>query len=193
MNCSDCGREIVSGESYTIIDGKPKHTKGSFPDADPLSLIAEKHGTDKGPSTHGYTALYHTLFGAKREKVEKVLEIGIFKGNSLKMWSDYFPNARVVGVDINPECAKLDFSAFPRVQVIIGDAGQPRTIREVDVALGRDVDLIVDDGSHLGPDIMAAFDAYFFMLRTMGVYVIEDVNLRRSASAMWICWKTEMA
>jgi cephalosporin hydroxylase len=160
---------------------------------DLLSEIAEKYDTDKGLSVHGYTPLYHTLFGERRQKVEKVLEIGIFQGASLKLWHDYFPNARVVGVDINPKCAEIDFSDYSRVQVIIGDATQPRTIREVDVALGRDVDLIVDDGSHLGNDIMAAFDAYFFMLRDGAVYVVEDVNMRRSASAMWIQWKREFA
>ncbi|HLM70151.1 MAG TPA: class I SAM-dependent methyltransferase [Thermoplasmata archaeon] len=193
--CADCGREIQSNESWEEGPKGPHHVKGSFQNLDPLSELAEKYGTDKGPSTHNYTPVYHTLLSSRREKVEKVLEIGIFRGNSLKMWSDYFPRAKIVGVDIDPKCAAIFTKAeWPRIEVIIGDAAHdPRVIRDIDIAIGRDVDLVVDDGSHLGEEIGKAFDAYFFMLRDGGLYVVEDVNLRRSASAMWVMWKHEFA
>ena len=35
--------------------------------------------------------------------------MGIFNGGSLKIWKEYFgPDAKIIGIDINPECKKFE-------------------------------------------------------------------------------------
>lgn len=47
-----------------------------------------------------------------------MVEIGVFKGGSLDMWSSYFgEGAKIIGIDINPDCAKF---ARENVDVFIG-------------------------------------------------------------------------
>jgi cyclopropane fatty-acyl-phospholipid synthase-like methyltransferase len=36
----------------------------------------------------------------------RFLEIGVFKGDSLRTWADYFLNADIIGIDINPNCTE---------------------------------------------------------------------------------------
>ena len=70
----------------------------------------------------------------------KVLEIGIYRGASLQMWRDYFPNAEIFGLDIEEVHVP-----GPRIQTIRGDQSDADSLAEV----GRHgpFDLIVDDGS----------------------------------------------
>ena len=78
-----------------------------------LDALARLHGTDKSSHHHGYTRLYERHFASRRATVRRLLEIGVGGtsswrgydttqgGQSLRMWSDYFPNAEIVGVDIH--------------------------------------------------------------------------------------------
>jgi len=67
----------------------------------PLCEIAYKYKTDKCPQIkHAYTPYYYELLKDKRNKVKKVLEFGVETGASLRMWRDFFPNAKIYGADI---------------------------------------------------------------------------------------------
>ena len=54
----------------------------------------------------GYIDVYEKYFENLKDKELKILEIGIDKGPSLKVWSDYFKNSKIIGLDIKP--VKLD-------------------------------------------------------------------------------------
>ena len=51
--------------------------------------------------THGYIKIYEKYFESIRNENLKILEIGIADGKSLLMWSDYFKNSTVIGIDIH--------------------------------------------------------------------------------------------
>ena len=51
-----------------------------------------------------YFPIYEKHFEPIRNKPIKILEIGILNGGSLEMWRYYFPEATIVGIDINPVC-----------------------------------------------------------------------------------------
>lgn len=53
-----------------------------------LCQIADDCGTDK--VRHGYTKLYYELFKHLRNKPMSLLEIGVRRGYSLKMWNRFF-------------------------------------------------------------------------------------------------------
>nr|WP_282571936.1 class I SAM-dependent methyltransferase [Roseomonas acroporae] len=128
----------------------------------------------------------------------RVLEIGIQNGGSLQLWSQVLPpGSRIVGMDIDPACAGLEFG--PEVEVFIGDASDAATL---DRCLGgRVFDVIVDDGSHRSGQVIAAFEALFPRLAPGGVYIVEDLHcsyrrshgggLRRRETAM--TWFKDLA
>lgn len=65
---------------------------------DALFRLGRKHRTDK-VSHHAYHKTYAQFFD--REKTQKILEIGISAGNSIRMWLEYFPNAEVHGMELH--------------------------------------------------------------------------------------------
>jgi hypothetical protein len=157
--------------------GRHKSRKRIARSIDPLTRFAILRGTDKwGP--HFYTPVYHELFEHLRELPIRLLEIGVgghesslAGGASLLMWADYFPHARIVGIDI----AEKRLAPHPRVTVVQGSQEDARFLGDV-LADHGPFDIVVDDGSHVPAHVRATFDVLFPTLRDDGYYVIEDVQ-----------------
>ena len=64
-----------------------------------LEELADNTRTDKN-TVHSYLPLYQRLLSSKKETAKHVLEVGIWYGGSIKLWSDFFTNATVYGVDV---------------------------------------------------------------------------------------------
>ncbi len=129
--------------------------------------------TDKG-SAHDYLGLYDQLLAPYRDLPDaRILEIGVNKGGSLALWREYFAaSATIFGVDVNP--GVQTFPADAGIKVVIVDS---RDAREVNAAFsGTKFDVIIDDGLHT-PDAQArTFEAFRPLLKTTGIYVLEDVS-----------------
>jgi hypothetical protein len=146
-----------------------------------LDALARYYGTDKSSQLHGYTRLYQRHFRARRTAVRSVLEIGVggitshegFEttagGQSLRMWRDYFPNAEIVGVDINEKDVRATRIHFER-----GDQSDSAFLQEVARKYGP-FDVVIDDGSHIGRHIQASFAALWGAVTPTGIYAIEDL------------------
>lgn len=134
-----------------------------------LALLAAVYGTDKGVAGHGYVRHYERYLRPLRSREIRVLEIGTREGASLRMWSDWFSRADVIGLDID----EVHVDA-PRVRTIVGDQADPLVLERL-VGLGP-FDVVIDDGSHRGSDIIATFQALFSSVRSGGWYVIEDMQ-----------------
>jgi len=141
----------------------------SAPGHSRLAWLATVYGSDKGPTAHRYVDLYDTHLAPLRRRARRVLEIGVYRGASLQMWRDYFPNAEIFGLDIEEVHVP-----GPRIHTIRGDQADVELLAEV----GRHgpFDLIVDDGSHRASDVVTTFTALFPTLREHGLYVIEDMQ-----------------
>jgi hypothetical protein len=147
------------------------------PDIDPLTALAIRHGTDKwGP--HFYTPVYHELFAHLRDEPIRLLEIGIggygyhtVGGASLRMWADYFPRGKIVGIDITRKTLALD----PRITTLVGSQDDPAFLKRLTDEHGP-FDIIIDDGSHVPQHVAASFYGLFPRLAARGLYVIEDVQ-----------------
>ena len=134
-----------------------------------LSWLAAVYGSDKGATAHRYVDLYQRHLADQRHRVRRVLEIGVYRGASLQMWRDYFPNAQIYGIDIQP--AEVSGT---RIHTIKGDQSDPALLARVR-ELGP-FDLIVDDGSHRARELVASFTGLFAELMPDGYYVIEDMH-----------------
>lgn len=102
-----------------------------------------------------------------------LLEIGVQNGGSLELWRDYLPKgSRVVGLDINPDCARLRGMDGVEIHVVDGtDRG------EIDRVLGDAMfDIVIDDGSHRSADIVKTYQALFHRVRGGGKFFIEDLH-----------------
>ena len=122
--------------------------------------------------TH-YFSHYERHFGRYRGDGIKMLEIGVFLGGSLELWRKYFgPKAIIYGIDVNPACA--DRVSLPN-QVRIGSQDDPEFLRSVFAEMGG-LDIVLDDGSHVGRHQSASFDTLFPLLRDGGLYAIEDLH-----------------
>lgn len=145
--------------------------------ADPLTYLAIRHGTDKW-GQHFYTPHYHAWFASLRDRPVRLLEIGVggydlpdVGGNSLAMWADYFPQGRIVAIDIAPKRLTLD----PRITILQGSQDDAGFLAQVSREHGP-FDIIIDDGSHMPKHVVASFNALFPLMPDGGIYVIEDVQ-----------------
>ncbi len=122
-----------------------------------------------------YLTEYDRIFNEYRDKSVHLLEIGIQNGGSLEIWSKFFPGAqKLVGCDINPDCAQLTFED-PRIAVVVGDANTD-AVQTAVLQHASEFDVIIDDGSHRSSDIVKSFARYFPALAEGGVYVAEDLH-----------------
>ncbi len=144
---------------------------------DDLSRLAAKYGTDKF-GHHCYTPVYHRLLRHYRDRKLKVLEIGVGGygdqtrgGQSLAMWRDYFPDAAIVGIDIQEKA----FDLGPRVTILRGSQVDPEFLAEVLRDHGP-FDIIIDDGSHQNAHVIESFRLLYPTLAEGGTYVVEDVQ-----------------
>lgn len=132
-----------------------------------LSVLYE---TDKGPHGHNYTPHYRSFFGPLRRQRLTLLEIGVLRGASLRMWHRFLPRARIIGIDLDPGGIDL-----PGVEVYAGDQSDREFVAEIARRCGP-FDIVIDDGSHVAGDIQASFEVLFPALTPGGWYVIEDLE-----------------
>ena len=149
-----------------------------------LDQLAIKHNTDKGTtsghaSTHGYAPIYEEYLKKWREEPIRLLEIGICMegtpgGQSVGMWYDYFPNAKIYTFDI------VDMHALEndRIRFFKGDQGDRTNFdsmyREFD---SKDFDFILEDGSHKEHHQMISLGHLFKYVKSGGYYILEDMSI----------------
>lgn len=137
-----------------------------------LKEIFDLYNSDKSHK-HKYEEIYEPEFSKNRHKEINILEIGIFQGASILSWAEYFPNAKVYGVDID-----LNFIIPENREPIYTN---PKiNVRAINSMLKPDFgevrfDYIIDDGDHSFNAQVETFRNYFPFLKNGGTYFIEDV------------------
>lgn len=120
-----------------------------------------------------YFDIYDRHLSKFRDRPVTIVEIGVFHGGSLRMWRDYFgPQARIIGVDIDPRCAEL---AEDGIEIVIGDQADREFLTELRRQVGR-VDVVIDDGGHRVEQQRATFDVLYPAVRDGGVFLVEDLH-----------------
>lgn len=122
---------------------------------------------------HHYFPVYERHFAPWVGRQFTMLEIGVSKGGSLKMWQRYFgPYATIVGIDIDPACSKYE---APGISVRIGDQSDPAFLDGVLAEFGTP-SIVLDDGSHRMDHVRATFEHLYPRLPNDGVYLVEDLH-----------------
>ena len=165
-----------------------------------INQLCDKYGSDKGEvdsannpyvwDSHNYADIYELMFRLRRNDVNLVIECGLGTNNpevyssmgadgkpgaSLRVWRDYFPNASIVGCDIDE---RVLFNE-ERIQTFGCDQTNQVSISNFINNAGLtegSADIIIDDGLHEFHAGKSFFEGTIKCLSNDGIYVIEDVN-----------------
>lgn len=139
-----------------------------------MEEVFSKYNTDKNASFHNYTHYYDRYIMPFRTMKSNYLEIGVFHGESLRAFREFFTDApKIIGIDINPETIKHG-DHEKGVYVEIGNQSDAQFLQDV-VQKHGPFKVVLDDGSHTHHDIVASFKTLFPLLEDGGLYIIEDV------------------
>jgi hypothetical protein len=134
-------------------------------------LDLRAYHTDK--ITNRTLELYDRFFAPLADQPVNLLEIGVYRGGSVRLWQDYFPFGQVVGLDMQLPPGLDD---EPRIRLYQGGQHDAPLLRRIAAENAPDgFDVIIDDASHIGINARASFDVLFDdHLKPGGWYVIED-------------------
>lgn len=119
-----------------------------------------------------YFDIYESYLKPFRGKSPKLLEIGVQYGGSLKMWKEYLQNAKIFGIDINPDCKNLEDKD---IDIQIGSQNDKKFLKNY-AAYVNDLDIIIDDGGHTMEQQLNTFDILFPILNDGGIFIVEDIE-----------------
>lgn len=120
-----------------------------------------------------YFQIYDSLLAKYRGKNIVFLEFGIFAGGSLFMWREFFgANARIIGVDLNPDASKWRDFGF---EIFIGDQGSVEFLEDLFSKIGE-VDIVLDDGGHKYHQQIITSLVSLRFIRDDGLLIVEDTH-----------------
>jgi len=104
-----------------------------------------------------------------------LVEVGVQQGGSLEMWGKFLgPRHKVIGIDVDPECAKLQYDN-PNIKVVIGDQSDPEFWDKF-LQEHPQIDIFIDDGGHFMDQQILTFEKIFPKLSVGGIYICEDCH-----------------
>ena len=120
-----------------------------------------------------YFNVYDQLLSQYRNESIVFLEIGILDGGSLFMWRDFFgPQARIIGVDLNPEAKKWEKEGF---EIFIGDQSSTEFWKKTLNSIGK-LDIVLDDGGHTYEQQIMTTESVIPFINDGGVIIVEDCH-----------------
>jgi hypothetical protein len=160
-----------------------------------LCNLFYKYRSDKCPAIfHSYSPVYYDILKDKKNDFKHILEIGIGTneimqpisgpnyqiGSSLKAWRDFFCNSTVFGLDINQNVLFEE----ERIKCFFADQSKSESLEEAIFNINQftkstiEYDFILDDGSHVVEHMLLTFHTLKKYLKTGGIYIIEDIQLK---------------
>lgn len=141
-----------------------------------LQKLGRKHHTDKG-SHHfkgvTYLHIYEIFLRRFRNNVNfNILELGVKKGASLRMWRDFFPRGEIYGLDLDSKCKQYEDN---RIHIEIGHQDDKKVLEKL-TKKAKAFDVILDDCSHLNSLTIASFNFLWPYVKPNGYYIIEDLR-----------------
>lgn len=158
-----------------VFDLKPGHP-GNIPlntDWRTVKKLAEVYNKYSCPGGWGDKGTAHNYIPTYEKYIERtegvtVLEIGVMRGHSIKMWNEYFTNSKIIGIDISLENLEFELD-----NVFICDGTKAHTVKSM--FPNTTFDYVIDDGSHRIEDQLASIDVFLPLMNAGGAYFIEDI------------------
>lgn len=162
-----------------------------------MNDLCDKYGTDKGtnkeqlgigPIMHNYTKVYAELFYKFKDADINLFECGLGTNNvnipsnmgadgkpgaSLRLWRDYFLNAKIYGADIDGDILFQEERIFTGQMDQLDNESINNYFEKFDNFIPT---IVIDDGLHEYEAAVSLYNNVFKRLRDDGVYIIEDVD-----------------
>jgi hypothetical protein len=142
-----------------------------------LESLFNKYGCDKS-SKHHYHTVYEKEFDELRNDQINILEVGVFKGDSIWAWLDYFPNATIYALDVFKRFAPKDIEILnhERVKWLKADSTNISVRQLIKKEWPRiRFDIIIDDGLHTPAANALTLHNLYPLMKKNGSYYVEDV------------------
>jgi hypothetical protein len=144
-----------------------------------MSLVdlADNSRTDKN-TVHSYLPLYQQLLVNKKDNAKNVLEVGIWNGGSIKLWSDFFTNATVYGLDVMHSNPLWD-TIINKKNIVLYTSTDAYNVDFFKTNfLNKNIrfDFMLDDGPHSLASMIQFIKLYSQVMTDDGILIIEDVQ-----------------
>jgi predicted O-methyltransferase YrrM len=136
-----------------------------------LKVLFDKYDSDKCV-LHNYNYLYAVLFTKIKYTSKHIMEVGTYKGASLRSWKEYFINADIYGIDIDPDTVFEE----QRIHTMIADQNIMESMNEVNRKWPQGYDVVIDDGWHQPEASVYTMIAFIPQLKKGGIYILEDID-----------------
>ncbi len=145
-----------------------------------LDEIGRTCHTDKSTEHHDYLGIYESYLSSLKYSNISLIEIGVGGyafadrgGESLRMWYDYFPNGKIIGIDIYYKEGivneRTEFWQGSQTDVNLLKA----IIEREESAIQR---IVIDDASHNNALTIDTFQKVFPLIKSGDLYFVEDVH-----------------
>lgn len=148
--------------------------------SDILQQLGKQFGTDKSGygdihtfNGRSFLDVYNRYFKFLKNEKINFLELGILNGSSLKVWENYFINANIVALDIEPSKKQYQND---KTTVYIGSQADEDLINQIKKDYPTKFAIILDDASHLNDLTIKSFELLFDHVTPGGLYIIEDTH-----------------
>jgi methyltransferase family protein len=160
---NECYRAaFYTGEDWAELSGNPLYAH----------FLANRSGAVLDKWVH-YFPIYTRHLQRFRGRPLRMLEVGVYRGGGLDMWSRYLgPEAKLVGLDIDEAAVRAVRGRFP---VVLGDQQDPEVLLAVNEQYGP-FDIVIDDGGHTMQQQITTAETLFPLLTDGGVFIVEDTH-----------------
>lgn len=138
--------------------------------------------SDKG-TTHDYIKQWYSPeFTPRKDENLTIVEVGVFRGDGVRLIKDWFDNARVIGIDplINgsfkagvPQSTQAELLVHDDIQFIFKDAYD---LEVVEMFEDESIDYLIDDGPHTVETQLWCIENYLPKIKKGGTIVVEDIQ-----------------
>jgi cephalosporin hydroxylase len=139
--------------------------------------IVDNSKTDKN-TVHSYLELYQKILIKKKDTAQNVLEIGIAEGGSIKMWSEFFTNATIHGLDIiHMDNVWSEIKHNNKIVLYTStDAYEEAFFKTEFLNENKRFDVMIDDGPHTLESMLKFIRLYSKLMTDNGILIIEDIQ-----------------
>ena len=139
--------------------------------------IVDNSKTDKN-TIHSYLELYQKILINKKDTAQNILEIGIAEGGSIKLWSEFFTNAVIYGLDIiNIDTVWDKIKNNNKIILYTSTDAYDETFFKTEfLNKNKRFDIMIDDGPHTLESMLRFIRLYSQLMTNDGILVIEDVQ-----------------
>ncbi len=139
-----------------------------------LTALAQKFNTGKYGC--GYMNPYEFHLAPFLGRPIRLLEMGVAAGASIQMWAEYFPQGKILGVDLSPPISCPPTWDNGRVEITQGNLDDNDFVTQYISQTGGKFDLVIDDAGHTMEQQKRLFSTFFPHVIPGGLYIVEDLH-----------------